>query len=319
MWLLSRTIEVVKDQGFTGLLDAVKRYLLWHPLFDELRWHSTRVLHSKHQVITRVLGKKMLVDTSELGIHKHLFLYGCREPECTRIFPDLIPKGATVLDIGANIGYFVLIEAQKAKKIYAIEPSPQNIELLRKNIALNLYNDLVEIYQMAVSDRRGKALLDIDTVPNCYRLLPVQTGRYDKVIEIETITVDEFLKEREVDVIRMDVEGAEWLVINGMKEVLTNKDKHLLLFIEVHPQSIEEYGGSHETMLKLLLECGFKIKYVTFHNFLKSYPLINYFHAHALPQEQRNEYNPPVDKYTIDENTLSLLNNLHAYRVFMER
>ena len=90
----------------------------------------------------------MLLDISQEGIHKHLFLYGCHEPECTRIFRGMLPRGARVVDVGANIGYHVLIEAQMAQKVYAIEPEPRNLRLLRKNIELK--SDYQKTYRNSI-------------------------------------------------------------------------------------------------------------------------------------------------------------------------
>ena len=112
----------------------------------------------------------MLIDISSDGIQKYLYLYGIHEPESTRVYSEIIPKDAIVVDIGANIGYFALIEARRAQKVYAIEPEPNNIELLRKNIALNSYEDVIEVHQFAVSDKTGKAKLAISDIPNHHRL-----------------------------------------------------------------------------------------------------------------------------------------------------
>jgi hypothetical protein len=104
-----------------------------------------------------------------------------------------------------------------------------------------------------------------------------------------------------------------------MKEVLSHNNKQLLLFIEVHPRLIKEYDGNHNAMIELLLEYGFKIRYIAFDDFTVSYPIVNYFHAQALPQERSIEFDPPIDKHIFDKSTFYFLNSLPAYRLFVVR
>ena len=161
----------------------------------------------------------MVLNLSLGGMHRYLFLYGCYEPECTRIYLDIIPRNAGIVSIGANIGYYTLLEARAASSVYAIEPSPQNVELLKKNISLNQYEDRVEIYELAISDRTGKSSLSVSGAPHHHRLLgSTEIQPEEDCIEVKTTTLDDFLIDKEVDVINMDIEGAEWLAINGMKD-----------------------------------------------------------------------------------------------------
>lgn len=220
MNLLSRSIEIVRNHGLREYVLAIRRYLLWRPVADQIWWYANRLVRSGSIVTRDVQGYRMRLDSSKKGIHQQLLLYGCHEPESARVFMGMLPRDARVVDIGASIGYYVLMEAQVAQKVYAIEPKPQNIERLRENIELNSCSDRIEVHELALSDTAGKALFSISDLPNQHRLRPLSDAQQDRCIEVATTTLDEFLKDKEVDAVRMDLEGAEWLVVRGMKDIL---------------------------------------------------------------------------------------------------
>lgn len=318
MGLLRRSVQIIKNQGLREYMKAIKRYLLWHPVVDETWWQFNRLVRSQPEVIRNVQGSSMLLDISQEGIHKHLFLYGCHEPECTRIFRRMLPRGARVVDVGANIGYYVLMEAQVAQEVYAIEPEPRNLELLRKNVELNSCGDRVEVHELALSDTTGEGLLSIGHTPNQHRLRAASDTQQARYIKVSTTTLDEFLKDREVDVVRMDLEGAEWLVVKGMMGILRG-NKPLILFVEVHSKSIKDYGGDAMTMLKLLLDSGFRMRHLVVFRPAALSVIPGGIRARALPQEQVVECHSPLADPFLDKNVHQILDESVAYRLFMER
>lgn len=188
------------------------------------------------------------------------------EKETTEIFKKVVKEGDIVIDAGANIGYFSLLAARlvgPSGKVFAFEPEPKNYYYLQKNIKLNNYNQ-VSAFQKAVSDRNGKTKLyicDYDTghhTINQYNGVEAYSrGRRteEHSIEIETVTLDSFLegKTDHIDIIKMDVEGAEALALAGMDRILrTNKD--LKMFIEFFPLLIENMGSSPGKFIRKLLQ-----------------------------------------------------------------
>jgi len=262
----------------------------------------------------------MLVDISKAGIHKALFLYHQYETECTKIFSSMIPEKATVLDIGANIGYYVLIEAQKASKIYAIEPAPQNVDFLKKNITINAYDKLVEIYQLAMSDKKDKALLSLDGMPNRFRMVANTSKFHRNVLHVDTTTVDEFLKNRRVNVVRMDIEGAEWLVVRGMTNTLSQFDNLHVLFIELHLTKMKDYNGNALELVNVLLAANFEIKYIVLREQRTRIRISNrYFVRNPLSLNQVMEFDQPFSKTTAVSIMEKIVKDNIDCWLFMER
>jgi len=315
--MIKRSKEILMHHGLRGYAQAIKNYFLWHPILPESRWYISRFLRSQPQIIQVVHGHKMLVDISIEGIPKKLFLYGIHEPQSTRIFSEIIPKNAKVVDVGANIGYYALIEARVAQKVYAIEPEPNNLELLRKNIALNSYEDILEVHQFAVSDRMGVASLEISDIPNRHRLQVPSAIQSRMAIEVETTTLDAFLENKNIDVIRMDLEGAEWLVINGMKKILRN-GKPLILFIEVHREFLSDYGGDARKLLELLFDSGFKVSHLVIRE-PTLFSIKNCIISDCLPKERAYSFNPIADKQQLFMQFGHIISNYHGYRLFLVR
>lgn len=218
-------------------------------------------LVGKRFVIKEIYGNKMILDLDEPGISKILFLYGKREMLDTDIIRQEVGGNMNVLDVGANIGYYTILEASLLDKgkVYAFEPDPRNIEVLRKNVELNRMAQKISFYPYAVAEKNCTRKFNLSRETN----LSSFTREDKKVdsIEVKCIKLDDFAKEKKMDFIRMDIEGYECMVVAGMIDFLREKED-VKLQIEVHPAvfNIGEFSFLKE--LKMLGEFGFRVKYL---------------------------------------------------------
>jgi FkbM family methyltransferase len=226
----------------------------------------------------------------------------------------------TVADIGANIGYYTLIAARIVKKVYAFEPEPGNLELLRRNVELNSLGNCVVLCNAAVGNKTEKALLrvaDRNTIEHRLEFSP--TTHQHNCIEIETVTIDDFFKDAPPDVIRMDIEGAEWLAVKSMTNILESH-KPLRLFIEVHPRFVKDYGGDAIALLDYLIDSGLKIRYLVEDIASPEPPRIRYyFRGKDIPFERVIGTYPSPGATIIDDEVSEILANSTTFRVFMEK
>lgn len=223
--------------------------------------------------VVEIQGSKMLTDKkyASPAMLKTFEAYAenlVHEESTTELFKKVVKEDNVVVDLGANIGYFTLLAARlvgKKGKVYAFEPEPKNYDYLIKNIKLNDYENIVAL-QKAVSDKKGKTKLFIcpydtghHTINQHEGIEAYKQGRVidDKkdFIEIETITLDEFFEgeEESIDFIKIDVEGAEMLVLSGMDRML-RKNKRLKMIVEFFPLLIKEMGSSPIDFIRRILE-----------------------------------------------------------------
>lgn len=123
------------------------------------------------------------------------------------------------LDVGANVGVYTLLAASKitSGSIYSIEALPKNYERLKENIELNQF-EKIKTYQLAVSDREGTielSLNDCDSTPSI-----LEKNSVNKLI-VKTDTLDNILPNvKNLNLAKMDVEGAELLALKGANSLL---------------------------------------------------------------------------------------------------
>lgn len=145
--------------------------------------------------------------------------------------------GRTFIDIGAHVGTWTLRLAPLFERVYCFEPDPRGYEALKRNVSLAGLKH-VEVIPKAVTDKTGRAHLTIFPNPCTNTMLPAETGRVDApdgVIEVETTSVDEFVRERgitDLDFIKVDAEGAEMSIIPGAVE--TFRTQRPDFYIELH-------------------------------------------------------------------------------------
>ncbi len=163
-----------------------------------------------------------------------------------------VKPGDVVVDAGAMVGTFTLKAAsQGASRILAFEPFPSSFELLNENIKRNELNN-VDAFDVALSQCNGEMKLWSHENPGSQSLTDMKDPK--KFIMVPTKRLDDVLKEEDVehvDFIKIDVEGAETLVLMGAKETLKRTPIHLGIAVYHYPKQFEEIN----TMLEGL---GFK-------------------------------------------------------------
>jgi FkbM family methyltransferase len=190
---------------------------------------------------------------------------GIYEPPVTRVFTHHAPAGGTVVDAGANWGYFTLIAAAlcgPGGTVAALEPDPRHFAALTHNLALNGF-DRVQALSAAASATAGTETLvgyeDNAANRGVSRVSdagdgPAAARRY----EVPSLAIDAITAASPVvDLVKIDVEGAEDRVLLGMREGLALR-RYRAILLELHPALLRARGVEPASCLRLLSEYGYR-------------------------------------------------------------
>lgn len=206
---------------------------------------------------------EMFVSLSDLNVGKPIYTNKMYEPEVTKVLKSKLKKGMCFIDIGANIGYFSMLAASLTGPeghVYSFEPFESNIKLLHLNATLNKFN--VKIYPFALANEEklwsygysGSNGNIVEIGANAASILS------NKVVY--STKLDNYINEfKKVDIIKIDIEGAEYLAINGAKNLI--KKYHPIIISEFYPAALN--AVSHITgqeYLNYLIEQGYTISII---------------------------------------------------------
>lgn len=206
----------------------------------------------------RVQGHRMHLDASDsLDLARN----GWYELPETRLVNRTIRRGDTVVDIGANIGYYTLILARLVGpegRVYAFEPDPANFSILERNVALNGYGNVV-LARKAVSSKEGTIDLFLSD-HNAGMHRSYESVLCTRSVEVEAITLDRFLESetRGIDFIKIDIEGSERPALEGMRAVL-GRSRRVAILTEFSPAAMRESGSDPEEYIGALRDLGFAL------------------------------------------------------------
>lgn len=180
----------------------------------------------------------------------------------------LVKPGTFVVDVGANIGFFSVAIARRADvTLLAFEPEQKNYESLNLITTANGLGSRIHSYMIALSDRTGTGSLYLsDLAPTDHKLI---NSRSSKTVEIETTRLDDFFAQhpdhakKPVSLIKIDVQGAELLVLRGMRQTLRANSNPPIL-VEYSPDDLTHAG-------------------VTTEEFFGAFGALGY-HPHTLPE-----------------------------------
>ncbi len=202
---------------------------------------------------------KMLLDLNDRwGVSKYLLKHGDYDPVLLQIAIKIIPRKARVLDVGGNIGFWSVFLGKVCgcEKVWAYEPAPQNVALLKQNLALNGLADIVEVSPCALGETKRSSQLFISTENAGDHQLYESAEKRD-AIDIKVEAFDETHPGERVDFIKIDTQGYEPYVLRGLLKTLAH-NQDVKIITEFWPHGIRGAGSDPEALLKQLSELGFK-------------------------------------------------------------
>lgn len=199
-----------------------------------------------------------LHSTADIFISEALRNTGEWEPFETTLVQQFLQPGDTFLDVGANIGYFTVIAAQRvgvAGKVYAFEPEPRNYALLRQNIALNNFENRVEVAQLALAASAGTGQLHLH--PDNLGDHQLHSGdKTRQVINTTLVAGADYLQPRckQLQLVKIDTQGSEHEVVLGLLPLLKRSGPHLKMIIELTPYALRQAGTDGAALIGTLEE-----------------------------------------------------------------
>jgi FkbM family methyltransferase len=205
-------------------------------------------------------------------IQKQIFYFGRYEIEKneTLFWQNLIKEGDFVFDIGANIGYYTLqaaLRAGKQGKVYAFEPVSSTYRKLTDNLKINDFTNIVT-ENIAGSNQKGEIELFVADEKSTGSSSIAMHVNFSGIKEtVPTIRMDDYIKEKNIiklNIIKIDVEGCEPMVIEGLKESLNALKPYIL--IEVLDERLNTVNSSKEELYKLFEQNNYEPYRITGHD-----------------------------------------------------
>ncbi len=218
----------------------------------------------------------MVLDRTDMDLSRQIEMLGKYSTETFEriILEKCLKKGQTVLDIGANLGFYSMLSRSivgPTGKIFSFEASKDNVNLIDMSINENKFENITVIHA-AISDKTGQeGCLYVSPYYNSehslfdYHYSSGKNMGKKTIIPLETI--DHFLENKaennnmNVDIIKMDIEGSESMALEGMKNTIKYNDE-ITLITEFWPQGFKNCNREPKEFLESLDSFGFKISHI---------------------------------------------------------
>lgn len=228
---------------------------------------NRRYLHER-QFVARVEGVDVAFNTDDR--YSNGWFYpryaggGIHERRVTSLLVQSLQGARCFADVGTNLGWYTCIAARHMPQgvVYGFEMDDLNFDLLTGNLELN-HADNVFAFHAAVSDSEGVVTYHRSgSRPSPFFQMQEQAVRHDSAhqVSVRSITLDRFFEDSSripPDVIKIDVEGAEFSVLKGMTRIL--QQHRPTLFLEIHPTFLKNFHSSASELLQLLINAGYRI------------------------------------------------------------
>lgn len=192
------------------------------------------------------------LDSLELSIFRRY------EPFETGLLTSVIRPGMTILDVGANIGYYTLLFSKlvgESGRVIAFEPEPQNFALLETNLGRNQRRNVIAL-NLAAGDRADESLLYLSE-ENCGDHQAYPSTEKRRSVRMTTARIDDCVSGA-VDLVKMDVQGFEARALDGLAATIT-ANPGLALFTEFWPAGLRRAGSDAGDFLRRLRSLGLEI------------------------------------------------------------
>jgi FkbM family methyltransferase len=268
-----KTSPLVKKFMLGVVIPAVRGYIRFSPfsLGKKFAWSGVCMHHYGLEplkwdfTVRTVFGSRVSASTRDM-IGRYIYYFGVWEPNLTHWIRRRLAPGETFIDVGANLGYYSLLASRlvgDSGRVVAIEALPAIFSTLQRNLAENRASNVRAVNQ-AAWDREQKITIytNPETLPGQTTVSPVWAEKFhlDAQSEVAAAPLSVILQSAEIKsarLIKIDVEGAEWQVLAGMKPVMTDCRDDLEIMTEVNRRALEAHGQSPQDVLDFFRQWGF--------------------------------------------------------------
>jgi len=257
-----------------------------------LRYLKNRYANTTFIKQTKINNYNILVFLNN-GIGRQIYGIKKYETANTEFLKKLVKKGWISLDVGANIGYYTLLLATLSQngKVYAFEPNRLDYNVLKLNTSINNFKNITT-NNLALSNKNSYETFNITQDSGFSSFRDTQREKIDKIIKVKTKTLDSYVEKnniKRIDFIKLDIEGAEKIMLEGAQKTLTTI-KPKIMMIEICKENLKPYQETGETVINFLNQFHYQ-PYILKNNKLELF--------------NTKEYGKSIDIYFIHKNYIA--------------
>ncbi len=248
-------IEKIKSKPYLRVkpLRSIFKIAYW-----KLRWKLTK----KPIYLKLITNQKFL--SPKCGSGALIFYQGVSEPKTYEFIKNTLKKGDVFYDIGAHLGEFSILASDligEKGEVHAFEPIPTIYQFLQKNLEINRIKN-VQSHPLVVSNKTGKVEFEVFSEPSISRISQNTIQIKNQIIQkisVDSITLNQYVENNKFpNLVKIDVEGAELLVLKGMSNILSlKKDKAPVIILELLESNFKNFNYEPTDILKFLSHYGY--------------------------------------------------------------
>lgn len=257
--LLNREAVEQEIRDWSKLVNRVKvselanRFVAAHEFQSTPLWKTLLQLiprqGGQNSSLVEVDGRRLYVDPDDMFVGSIIFEHQMYEPHLTKAISQTLVPGDTFVDVGCNIGWFTLLASTivgPAGSVLAADAEQYNVEMVNRSVHVNGLSNVTAL-SVALADRPGQLVLQHLRGSNALVLdvdeKALESDRYVSCVPLDMLTP----AWPRIDVIKIDVEGAELLVLIGAEE--TVRQHRPIIFCEFNPYMVDRLAGSNAIAL----------------------------------------------------------------------
>lgn len=253
---------------FTRLSITIGSFYLRYSPIPIGRWRLIKHYLPRLRMIGNNLGERIVRTRygfyykADLGdwLGQYVYLTGAYEPPTARVIAELLQTGDNFIDVGANSGFFTLLACHRVGptgRVNSFEPVPSMRGRLQDNIALNSFRNVI-VHDVAASNSEN--VLPLFEGPEGHKGISSLRHIDDSAatIQVRTIPLDALRNTlSDIKLVKIDVEGAEQLVLEGMSRIL--EEDHPYIVIEITDEYLRAFGHNAVQMSHHLVSLGYRM------------------------------------------------------------
>jgi FkbM family methyltransferase len=233
--------------------------------YRSMKWSSRLVSKPFQARLPSAFGLQSFYCDLKDHISSDVFFNGQYDPQETALLRAILQPGGTFVDVGANWGFFTLVAAHLVGgdgRVIALEPDPRLFSILDLNIRANQHGHVKALPVAAAATSTTCTLIGFDENSRNFGLsrLIADPSKHRNGFQVLARPLDQVLDEMsidQVDLMKMDIEGAEGLAINGLTRSLS-EGRIDRLMLELHPHLLGEHGHCAYQLMKQLMDYGYQ-------------------------------------------------------------